>query len=534
MFLRHVSRRDFILVLLGAACFYTFSALSSPRKSSLLNNGLGYNEQTLTAIQTVTTTETKTAFPPVQTHVDLGLAQDFLETSLVAHAPGWTIFRNLYMANGTLLIVTSDPSQFPEPRMMTSTGLPGNLTNDAQRMPTAKEMDFVTPQEAKTRWGGGIDGRHRVSTVEGTTLLFNDPPQFLNHYFHFVAELMFGSWAFLYGAFHDQTAKPPASAEPSFNLPLISNSVPTIDRAIFIHSDVEGWRDAPGFNGYFVRAVFPSMTVEVETDWLDRIKATANTEIRRAWHFPLALLTDRSAAFRGPITGAYTQRTAAEPWMIMAKAKKIDLIGNWWASMRSALVRYAGGEVHEDLSPELQLPETVVITYINRQGTRRHLLEEDNRALIAAMEDLVERKNRIEDGPRWEFNNVHAEQLSLDEQIRFAAKTTIMLGVHGNGLTHLVLAKPNRLSAVVELFIPGGFARDYEWTSRSLGITHYSVWFNESFTHPHEPEWPDYPEGFHGPSIPVDGPFVAKLIEEHVAAREKGVLADNSPVNDQH
>lgn len=110
-----------------------------------------------------------------------------------------------------------------------------------------------------------------------------------------------------------------------------------------------------------------------------------------------------------------------------------------------------------------------------------------------------------------------------------------MLGVHGNGLTHLVLMKPTRVSAVVEMFIPGGFARDYEWTTRSLGMTHYSVWNNESFTYPHEPVLPDYPAGFHGPNIPLDGPFVARLIEQHVAMKEKGVpSADNSPVHDQH
>jgi hypothetical protein len=238
---------------------------------------------------------------------------------------------------------------------------------------------------------------------------------------------MFGSWAFLYGAFANQTAKlPNAVPEPSFNAPLLSTSTPTIDRAIFIHSDVHGWRDAPGFNGYFVRAVFPSMTVEVSTDWIDRVNVTTNTKLDRAWHFPLILLTDRSAAFRGPICGAYTQRTAAEAWMVMAQRGKIDLIGNWWASMREALLRYAGGDPHEELPSTLPEPETVVITYINRQGTRRHLLEKDNRALIAAIEELVERKNR-EGGKRWEFNDVHAERISLDEQVRFAGKTTVCI-----------------------------------------------------------------------------------------------------------
>lgn len=55
-------------------------------------------------------------------------------------------------------------------------------------------------------------------------------------------------------------------------------------------------------------------------------------------------------------------------------------------------------------------------------------------------------------------------------------KTQIMLGLHGNGLTHLVWMQPNRLSTVIEIFCPPGFAHDYYWTSRALGMSHYSVW----------------------------------------------------------
>ncbi|KAJ7494739.1 hypothetical protein B0H11DRAFT_2003188 [Mycena galericulata] len=537
-----MSRRDVVLVLIGASCFYIFSAFVtvSPNHSIIINTEYGGNGQTVT--ETVVSTATEYVTPvPTQPAVplDLGLAQNFPETTVVAHAPGWTIFQNLYMSGGALLILTPEESRssFPEFRLMTSTGLPGNLTNDPQRQPTSRDMAFITPDEARTKWGadGSSDRRNRVSTVEGTTLLFNDPSQFLNH-FHFVAELMFGSWAFLYGAFADGTVKPPntnPSPDPSFNAPLISTSTPKIDRAIFIHTDVDGWRDVPGFNGYFIRAVFPSMTVEVSTDWMDRVTATANTDIGRAWHFPLVLLTDRSAAFRGPICGWHTQRTAAEAWTVMAQLGKIDLIGNWWASMRAALLRYAGGDPHEELHATLQVPDKIVITYINRQGTRRHLNEEDNRGLITAVEELVQRKNR--EGKNWEFNNVHAEQLSLDDQVKVAAKSTIMLGVHGNGLTHLVLMKPNRVSAVIEIFLPGGFARDYEWTSRSLGMTHYSVWNDTIFTYPNEPKIPDYPDGFHGPNIPVNGPVVARLIDEHVTAREAGLASvDNSPAHDKY
>lgn len=44
-------------------------------------------------------------------------------TTMVAHGDGWTLFENIYMFNGSLLVVSDDEeSSFPEKRMMTSTG----------------------------------------------------------------------------------------------------------------------------------------------------------------------------------------------------------------------------------------------------------------------------------------------------------------------------------------------------------------------------------------------------------------------------
>jgi len=53
-----------------------------------------------------------------------------------------------------------------------------------------------------------------------------------------------------------------------------------------------------------------------------------------------------------------------------------------------------------------------------------------------------------------------------------------MMGVHGNGLTSLVWMKPTARSTVMEFFFPEGFAYDYEWTTRALGMVHYGFWGN--------------------------------------------------------
>jgi hypothetical protein len=119
-------------------------------------------------------------------------------TRLAAHQPGWTIFENLYLSGGTLWVVTyvqyllkpaqcaaplrltsntihrslcsDDPSDYPEMRLMTSTGLPanGDPGNEAAREPKGDELMFITPGQARKKWGD------RVWEMEGVTWLFND------------------------------------------------------------------------------------------------------------------------------------------------------------------------------------------------------------------------------------------------------------------------------------------------------------------------------------------------------------------------
>ncbi len=87
------------------------------------------------------------------------IAYTIPETTIVQHAPGWTVFKNLYMMNGTIFIVTSRPKSFPDIVMITSTGLPAENTpeNIAARVPTSEDMAFLTPQEARDIWGGDVE-----------------------------------------------------------------------------------------------------------------------------------------------------------------------------------------------------------------------------------------------------------------------------------------------------------------------------------------------------------------------------------------
>lgn len=107
-----------------------------------------------------------------------------------------------------------------------------------------------------------------------------------------------------------------------------------------------------------------------------------------------------------------------------------------------------------NISPEAQkqlpMPQKIILTYINRQTAKsRNLIEANNSALIQAIEELVDKKNkerrvalgllkqegedpvgvvkkrRAQIPLEWEFSIMHAEKLTKDEQVRAAARTTV-------------------------------------------------------------------------------------------------------------
>lgn len=199
---RLLSRRDVVLVLLGAISMQLLGTLLSQYAADELTGDsdssirdmlnaradyeLLYPTQQPLAVATVTheievrATAAAAAAPPAPTPVEL---MDTLpETTVVSHAPGWTLFKDVYMAGGTLFVVSSAPkSTFPEARYMISNPLEALNTpeNIAAREPSDSNICWLSPETAKSWWGGNVKfgERNRVWSVEGGTLLNNDPPQ---------------------------------------------------------------------------------------------------------------------------------------------------------------------------------------------------------------------------------------------------------------------------------------------------------------------------------------------------------------------
>lgn len=187
---RSISPRDAILILLGAASMHLISSFSSQvQESSIVFNTHVSSQDTLHDIPRPVQSATdpwhipvpvpRKAAPPAPPPPPPAptptpnLGQEIPQTELVSHAPGWTIFRNLYMADGTLFIVTSDPDSVPSIDFMTSTGLPAVNSPEsiAERMPTFRDMAIISPQDAHQRWGGqSKDDLNSIFPVEGSTV----------------------------------------------------------------------------------------------------------------------------------------------------------------------------------------------------------------------------------------------------------------------------------------------------------------------------------------------------------------------------
>ncbi|KIO30046.1 hypothetical protein M407DRAFT_69757, partial [Tulasnella calospora MUT 4182] len=391
---------------------------------------------------------------------------------------GFTVLDNLYALNGTMYIVSDKPSLFPEVRMMTSSGakIESGPDTEGRLEPTDKDLRIIPVKQAKELFG------QQAGSVNGVSFMNSDNPQYITHYYHFSAELLFGLWR----------------TYTSLDADIQSNGatiLPPPSRFIFTHTTHEHWRDYASMNQWIFHAAFPSASLEFQGDWEDR----ANMEM--GWVYDRVVLADRAAVTRS--------KAWYETWRFANPGA-----GWWWTPIRRNVLKFASAGKKSGARDEAQKQGKPVVTYVSRQGWGRRMLKQEDH------EVLVSELKRLEQEEGYELNIVHMEELTREEQLVLAGKTDILMGVHGNGLTALLWMEPKPHSTVMEFFCPGGFARDYEWTANRLGISHYGFWGNRYFSSPDLPPRA-YPEGFQGNEIPLDGEAVANLVVHQLSLNDE-------------
>lgn len=207
-----------------------------------------------------------------------------------------------------------------------------------------------------------------------------------------------------------------------------------MDRAILIHSGSD-WRDRAGFNPYFLRTAFPSLAVETNLDWRDRVTATYAPDLRRSksFRFDTVLLVDRTVVSDDQDFLTVGHRVASTINQMRDSGR---LSKWWWEPIRRAVVSFTGvdemtvnigARAHGVIDERDQMKgiplsarpfQNVEVTYINGQGSDHRLIDDDHDYLVAALRDLCSTRG-------WEFNVIVVDELTREEQIRIMARTTV-------------------------------------------------------------------------------------------------------------
>ncbi|KAG6811188.1 hypothetical protein H0H92_008628 [Tricholoma furcatifolium] len=378
---------------------------------------------------------------------------------------GYSLLDRLYLRKGTLYIVTSTPSAFPERKHILSRPLDIGPGRDLD--PTDVELQIINPTEAKEILG------ESALALKGFTLIAYDTEQFMNHFYHWWGEIILGAWRVYSAVVGTSSASSFAS------------------RVLLPHIFGQEWRDKPGLNAGLMRTTFPSTSIENADTWDDLAL------LDKTFVFERVMIVSRVAA--------HTHELSATWFKMISPTMTVDAAANFWEPVRRKVVQNLLGYLPEldsrgkVVSPSNVVSEMPFVTYIVRQGGNRRLAQEDHDNLVKSLKEL-------------EWSGVcqvyvaQMEKMSMEQQIEVIARSTVLIGVHGNGLTHELIMPPSPRSTVIEIFSPSSFIHDYEILARNLGHKHYTIW-NDTAQLYGAGDWykginygPDF-HGFHGPTV---------------------------------
>ncbi|KAG6856913.1 hypothetical protein H0H87_012163 [Tephrocybe sp. NHM501043] len=181
------------------------------------------------------------------------------------------------------------------------------------------------------------------------------------------------------------------------------------------------WKDTPGLNAGLTRATFPSTSIENADHWDDL------AALNKTFVFERAMIVCRVAA--------QTHKLSSSWHKMISSTMAVDVPESFWEPMRRTTVQNVLGylpwlDSHGVVvSPPVAVSEMPLVTYIVRQGGSRRLADEDHASLSRALREL-------EWAGLCHVHIVNLETMSLAQQIEVTARSTIVIGVHGNGLTY--------------------------------------------------------------------------------------------------
>ncbi|KAF8996217.1 hypothetical protein BDQ17DRAFT_1284597 [Cyathus striatus] len=409
-----------------------------------------------------------------------------LETTLPGHGAthGFTFLDRLYARNGVFYIVTYNSTSFPPKLQMISQLKQLGGGYDLEK--TEEELQFISPEEARTVLG------NYFLPAKGVSVIINDPPESLNSYYQWWGEVILGFWRMyaVLGLYNGFTA----------------DALPLPERFILPNTDDE-WRDylhlnAPIMLAAFNRGQFTTQIVDRRI-WLDNIRIRVTVVYERA------ILISRASALLHPLSVKYQN--------MVGSTMMLDVPDRFWEPIRTTTVQSILGrdipyvDKHGiTVNPPFPNSTGPVVTYISRQvAEERMLRQDDHERLVAALLELGSEGIA-------EVHIEYMEDLTFQMQFEVIARTTVLIGIHGAGLTHQLWMPATPKSTVIEIMHPNNYLYNYLMIALNMGHKHYMIWNDTVLTKEDSPEYGHTNDHFDNRAIPLHIPTVMSLVREQL------------------
>ncbi|KAI6043916.1 hypothetical protein EDC04DRAFT_2646133 [Pisolithus marmoratus] len=388
-------------------------------------------------------------------------SEELPTTTVVKHVPGSTILDHVFLFNGTVYLVTDDPSFPPVDAIVSS-------MEKLTQVPKPSHWQVLSTEKGREILGqyGGL--------IHGVTWLCTDanPSNYT----------LFSLWR-TYSSLNT-TLDP---ADPLVLSPprrIFYPNIPTLigDRPEMNAPVLPRLRSPSGFHPYLPKAAFPTLGLMFQEDWDDFASMQAPFLLRRV------VVSDSGAARH--------YKDDIPPFAV--PLVQLPASQHWWEPIRRNVAAFLGVE-HE---VKRIGSKTVIITYLSRQDDPDgpKLRESDHDALVDMLDKL---------GKNYVVNVVHASA-PWSERITAILQSTVVISAHGSHLADSVFMTPSARSTLLEIFPPGTVTRDAQLSVNSLGINYVAWWHDK----PYDAKSIATPSTSNFGEIPVDAAALAKVIRK--------------------
>nr|ODN89283.1 hypothetical protein L204_06220 [Cryptococcus depauperatus CBS 7855] len=403
-----------------------------------------------------------------------------LQSRHLGGVPGYQIIENVWVNNGSIYLFAPDRYELPSKSRTVS----GDTGWEVFTHPSKEMMEFA----------------RGARVLEGTTLFVNDGAKsdewhYLSSYYHMIGEVFLGSIAAI--------ASIPYKSSILTETTRSGVKVPSIpDRMVIPWEAATDWRDEEGLGELVLKGIFGENLLE-PMHWKE---LSADGGRNHGWVFlQRAVIIDRWASHRHNALSDSLNKMAAT-------VLSLPRPPFFFIPSRISLLSH----LHIPIPPTRPGPVKIwnkvpKIVYVDRQGTNRRMTEDSHAGVAVVLGELEASGIAI-------VEHKKMERLDRAQQIEAVSTADILIGVHGEMLTHQLWMPDG--GVVIELFPSGSYLPEHQIVADALHHEYVPVWHDVALS---REEWESLPRqhGHHalydGTEVTVDKVYFRLLLEEIIS-----------------